>query len=242
MRAHDMARYTQVLQSALVSSYGSTGQHWDADEALKRLASYDFRLSPKDHWDNNGILDDLLKWSHDSGHDPILWIGGSSGNQDTWVTELSVDIGQALRPQLKTVLFVFCSDLVQAASTFTPAALVRILVGQLLEIHPELAYNDAVYYSASRLRNATTFWSMWHIFERLVTDISNVFIVIDRIEECTVDDDADLKNDFLPALLGLLQETPGSRAIITSIYKPPEENLLENIYIDTAHPTARSNQ
>lgn len=237
-----MARYTQVLQSALVSSSGSTEQHWDADEALKRLASYDFRLSLKDHWDNNGILDDLLEWSQGSGHDPVLWIGGSSGHQDTWVTELSVDIGQALRPQLKTVIFVFCSDLAQVSSTFTPAALVRILVGQLLEIHPELAYNDAVYYSASRLRNAKTFWAMWHIFERLVTDISNVFIVIDRIEECTVDDDADLKNDFLPALQGLLRETPGSRAIITSIYRPPEENLLENIYIDTAHPTARSDQ
>lgn len=237
-----MARYTQVLQSALVSTSGSTEQHWDADEALKRLASCDFRLSPKDHWDNNGILHDLLKWSHDPDHDPVLWIGGSSGNQDTWVTELSVDIGQALRPQLKTVIFVFCSDLAQVSSAFTPVALVRILVGQLLEIHPELAYNDAVYYSASRLRNATTFWAMWHIFERLVTEISNVFIVIDRIEECTVDDDADLKTDFLPALLGLLRETPGSRAIITSIYKPPEENLLENIYIDTAHPTARSYQ
>lgn len=242
MRAHEMARYTQVLQSALVSSSGSTEQRWDADEALNRLASHDFRLSPKDHWDNNGVLEDLLKWSHDPRHHPVLWIGGSSGNRDTWVTELSVDIGQALRPQLKTVILVFCSDLAQASPTFTPAALVTILVGQLLDIHPELAYNDAVYYSASRLRNATTFWAMWHIFERLVTEISNVFIVIDRIEECTVDDDADLKNDFLPALLGLLRATPGSRAIITSIYKPPEENLLEDIYIDTAHPKSRGHE
>lgn len=242
MRAHEMARYTQVLQSALVSSSGSTEHHWDADEALTRLASYNFRLSPKDHWDNNGVLNDLLEWSHGSGHDPVLWIGGSSGNQDTWVTELSVDIGQALRPQLKTVIFVFCSDLAQVSFTFTPVALVRILVGQLLEIHPELAYNDAVYYSASRLRNAKTFWTMWHIFERLVTDISNVFIVIDRIEECTVNDDADLKNDFLPALLGLLKETPGSRAIITSIYEQPGEELSDHIYIDTAHSNSRSHQ
>lgn len=240
MRAHEMTRYTQMLQSALVYSSRSTEQHWNADEALRRLASYDFRLSPKDHWDNNGILENLLEWSHGPDHDPVLWIGGSSGNQDTWVTELSVDIGQALRPQLKTYIYVFCSDAAQGPSEFTPAALVRSLVGQLLEIHPELAYNDAVYYSASRLQSATTFWAIWPIFERLVTEISNVFVVIDRIEECAVDHDADLKNDFLPALLGLLRTTPGSRAIITSIKEPPEEILLENIYIDTAHPTARS--
>lgn len=237
-----MARYTQVLQSALLSSSGSTEQHWDADEALTRLASHDFRLSPKDHWDNNEVLRYLLEWSHGPGRDPVLWIGGSSGNRDTWVTELSVDIGRALRPQLKTVICVFCSDLTQASSTLTPAALVRILVSQLLEIHPDLAYSDAVYYSAQRLRNATTFWRMWRIFERLMAETSNAFMVIDRIEECTVDDDADLKNDFLPALLRLLRTTPGARAIITSIYEPPEGSLLESIYIDTAHPKASSNQ
>lgn len=235
-----MARYTRGLQDALLESSSTTEKHWDAEEALTSLASYDFRLSPKDHWDNNGVLGRLLEWSHGSGHGPALWIGGSSGNQDPWVTELSVDIVQALRPQLKTVIYVFCSDLAQASSTLTPAGLTGILVGQILQIHPELAYNDAVYYSVSRLQNATTFRAMWRIFERLMTDISDVFIVIDRIEECAVDDDANLKGDFLPALSGLLRQTHGARAIITSIYKLPEGNSLEGIYIDTAHPKARS--
>ncbi|KAI3393421.1 hypothetical protein diail_4289 [Diaporthe ilicicola] len=225
IQTHGMARYTQELHDALLSS--SSAQYWDTDEALMRLASYDFRLSPKDHWDNNGILSELLAWSHDPGHGPVLWIGGSSGNQDTWVTELSVDIVQALRPQLPTVVYVFCNELAETSSALTPAALMRILVGQLLELHPELAYNDAVYYSTSRMRNATTFWGIWRVFERLVADISNVFIVIDRIEECVVDDDADLKGDLLPALSALLGRIPGARAIITSIYEPPEEDLLE---------------
>ncbi|KAL2289295.1 hypothetical protein FJTKL_02307 [Diaporthe vaccinii] len=240
IRAHEMARYTRVLQDALLESSSTTEKQWDAEEAPTSLASYNFRLSLKDHWDNNGVLGHLLEWSHGSGHDPGLWISGSSGNQDPWVTELSIDIAQALRPQLETVIYVFCSDLAQTSSTLTPAGLMGILVGQLLQIYPELAYNDAVYYNASRLRNATTFKAMWRIFERLTTDISDVFIVIDRIEECTVDDDAKLKVDFLPALSGLLRQTHGARAIITSIYKLPEGNSLEGIYIDTAHPKARS--
>lgn len=106
---HEMALYTHALQDALLSSSGE--QHWDADEALTRLESYDFRLSPKDRWDNNGVLKELLIWSHDSGHDPVLWIGGSSGNQDTWSTDLSLDVVQALRPQMPTVIYVFCCEL-----------------------------------------------------------------------------------------------------------------------------------
>ncbi|KAL1877962.1 hypothetical protein Daus18300_002316 [Diaporthe australafricana] len=241
IRAHEMARYTQSLHDALLSSF--VERPWDADEALTRLASYDFRLSLKDHWDNNGVLVDLLAWSHDPGHDPVLWIGGSSGNQDTWVTELSVDVVQALQPQLPTVIYVFCCELAETSSALTPAALTRILVGQLLELHTELAYNDAVYYSTSRLRNATTFSGIWSIFERLVVEVSNVFIVIDRIEECVTDDDASVVDDLLPAISGLLRRTPGARAIITSISEPPDGpdgDLLESVYIDTTHRRARS--
>ncbi len=41
------------------------------------------------------MLEDLGMWSH-NGHDLLLWVGGSSGSRESWVTEMSSDLVLAL--------------------------------------------------------------------------------------------------------------------------------------------------
>ncbi|KAK8001641.1 hypothetical protein PG991_013863 [Apiospora marii] len=229
-------RYMQDLEKALFSSPDAL--YWDPDEAFSRLTRRGFRLSPKDHWDNNGVLVKLVHWSQTRC--PLLWIGGQSGNQDPWVTELSLDIVQALLPQQITVLYVFCSDVASASASFTPADLVRILIAQLLRIHPQLAYEHPLSYSALRFQNASRFEDLWEILEELASSLAGIYIVIDRIEECGFDDDADLKTDLLPSLARLVHGINESRAIVTSTYEVPSEafdedleGVVDDVYIAT---------
>jgi hypothetical protein len=245
MRTFEMVKYMQELGKALFPSPDT--KYWDADEALWRLASRGFRLSPKDHWENNGILEDLVKWSRASYPSSLLWIGGQSGNQDPWVTELSLDIVQALLPQPITVLYIFCSDAASALEEFTPAKLVKLLIMQLLRIHPQLAYENPMSFSVLRLQNASTFAALWRILEELTSDLTGVYIIIDRIEECMIDEDADLKTDLLPSLAQLVHSVAGSKAIVTSIYELPGEafndslkGIVSGVFVDTRKTSTRS--
>ncbi|KAG8167435.1 hypothetical protein KVR01_003124 [Diaporthe batatas] len=229
MQMHSMITHAQGLQDVVIAS--DPDSYWDADEALARLSARGFRLSEKDRWENNGILDHLLEWSKASG--PILWIGGSCGNQETWVTELSLDIAHVLLSHRINVVYIFCSDFMGCSQTLTPKRLVQILICQLLDMHPEIAYGNPSYFSLTRLRNTKTFSGMWHIFERLVMSLGEVFILIDRVEACAVDDDADLRNDLIPSIMKLAGKSRGVRGIITSEYEAPEQTLMEQVYIDT---------
>ncbi|KAK6075788.1 ankyrin domain protein [Seiridium cupressi] len=237
MRVHDMVRYAHVLQNALIAPHES---YIDAQDVLSSLVIRGFRLSQRDHWENNGVLEDLIKWSRSPEHSPLLWIGGRSGSQDPWVTELSLDIVKALLPHI-TVIHVFCSELARTPDFPTPRDVVKALVAQLLEIHPELVYDDAVYYNERRFKNTSSFRAVWHIFENLMASLSDVFVVIDRIEECYADDDdAGLRNDLLPSLTSLLRSSRRARAIVTSTLYPPQELMdetgetsINGIYINT---------
>ncbi|KAK9423588.1 hypothetical protein SUNI508_04069 [Seiridium unicorne] len=237
MRVHDMVRYAHVLQNALIAPHES---YIDAQDVLSSLVTRGFRLSQRDHWENNGVLEDLIKWSRSPEHSPLLWIGGRSGSQDPWVTELSLDIVKALLPHV-TVIHVFCSELARTPDFPTPRDVVKVLVAQLLEIQPELVYDDAVYYNERRFENTSSFRAVWHIFENLMASLSDVFVVIDRIEECYADDDdAGLRNDLLPSLTSLLRSSRRARAIVTSTLYPPQELMdetgetsINGIYINT---------
>jgi hypothetical protein len=146
-----------------------------------------------------------------------------------------------LLPQSLTILYIFCSDLSANLIPPTPIRLVKTLIGQLLALHPHVPYGDPMFYSVQRFQHAATFNQVWQIFENLVQSIPDVFLVIDRIEECVADDQSSLTSHFLPSLMKLLSEVPGARAIVTSIYEPPEElldidteGILESVFIDTA--------
>lgn len=231
---HSMITHAQGLQDVLIAS--DPNSYWDAGEALARLSARGFMLSEKDRWENNGILENLLEWSKTS--DPILWIGGSCGNQETWVTELSLDIANVLLSHRINVVYIFCSDFMDSSQTLTPKRLVQILVCQLLEIHPEIPHGNPSYFSLTRLRNTKTFSGMWQIFERLVMSLGEVFILIDRVEACIVDDNADLRNDLIPSILKLAEKSQDVRGIITSEYEAPEHTWMEQVYIDTARRPA----
>ena len=75
-----MTKHSRTLQDSLLA------EGYDAEDELEIVTSRQYQLSQKDHWENNGVLDVILSWSQE-GRDSLLWVGGSSGNQDTWVTE-----------------------------------------------------------------------------------------------------------------------------------------------------------
>lgn len=234
MQTHSMITHAQGLQDVLISS--DPASYWDASDALTRLSARGFSLSQKDRWENNGILDDLLEWS--SSPSSVLWIGGSSGNQESWITGLSLDVAHVMLSRGANIVYIFCSDFTDNSPTLTPKRLVQILACQLLEMHPEIPYEDASYFSPTRLRNARTFSGIWQIFERLVMSLGEVFILIDTVEACVVDDNADLRNDLIPSILRLADKAPGMRGIITSVYEAPEFGGMEQVYIDTARRPA----
>ena len=68
--------------------------------------------------------------------------------------------------------------------------------------------------------------------------LGEVFVHIDRVEACVVDDTADLRNDLIPSILRLAEKAPGVRGTITSVYEAPEFDEMEQVYIDTARRPA----
>ncbi|PVH97972.1 hypothetical protein DM02DRAFT_630669 [Periconia macrospinosa] len=208
-----------------------------ADEQLSLVRKQIFNLSPKDHWYENGVLKAFDNWSA-YGRLELLWIGGRSGNQDTWITEMSIDLIDALQMQDLTLLHVFCE---MTDEPITAATLIKRLVAQLLDRHPDIAFRQPKTYNVRRFRRATTFTRLWAIFEALVRELtSSVFILIDRIEECDHEfnkDDSDLSHQLLPYLMGLASDAEHVSVIVTSTYEPPEslvgEEELRHFYQDT---------
>lgn len=228
-----MIKHSRALQDSLLA------EGYDAEEELEIITSRQYQLSQKDHWENNGVLNDILHWSQ-NGRDALLWVGGSSGNQDTWVTELSVDTIIALQPQLVTMLFVFCTQ--RGNQPITPLVLVRRLIVQLLHKHPELAYQNPETCSLSKFQKSVSFGQTWRIFEALATGVQNLFLIIDRIEECEADEQADLVHQLLPRLIEFGRGNENASVIVTSIYNPPDEAaelLLYATYIDTSKRASR---
>ncbi|KAF2100847.1 hypothetical protein NA57DRAFT_74446 [Rhizodiscina lignyota] len=229
----EMVKHARSLQEILQP------HDMEFEEELKAIVHRQFRLSQKDHWENNGVLEDLFDWSQD-GRDILLWIGGRSGNQDSWVTELSADIICALQPQTPNVLFAFCDQ--RGNAPLTPLTVIRKLLVQLLDLHPEIAYDAPEICSTWRFQKAVTFRQTWRIFEQLASRISNLFIVIDRIEECEADEEADLVHQLLPSLISWAGGNASASIIVTSVYDPPEEVQdlkMYTSYIDTTKRASR---
>lgn len=197
-----------------------------ADTAMEQLSlvrQQRFRLSPKDHWYDNGVVRAFEEWSA-CGREELLWIGGRSGNQDTWITEMSIALTDALRMQNLTLLHEFCST--EEPPTVT--TLMKRLIAQLLDLHPDIAFRRPKTFNIRRFRRATTFFQLWPIFEALVSEIPNsVFVLIDRIEDCDADADenggADVVHDLLPYLMGLVSDADHVSVIVTSTFPGPEK-------------------
>ena len=205
-----------------------------------RFSRQDFHLSPKDQWENNGILEHLITWSA-SGRNSLLWIGGSSGNQDSWVTDFSLDMIQAFQTQSSTLLYALCGNL-SSARFFTPCTLVTSLIMRVLNIHPSLAYQNPDICNQRRFVRAKTFNQLWCIFLELAVQIPELFIIVDRVEQCRPNQDANLSSHLLPNLMELAKGERRISVIVTSVYDPPEgfgDHDLTSVYIDTGKRARR---
>lgn len=208
------------------------------EEELREGLQTGIDLSPRDSWETNGILDNLHHWSQAGCG--FMWVGGTSGSRGSWVTSLSANVVHAFQSQPITVLFVFCQR--RNGVPMTVMTLLRRLVAQLFERHPELPYRYAEQCSEWRLKQARTFDEIWPIFETLAGHVSRLFIVLDRVEECEVDVEGDLKGSLLPSLVKLAQLKPRVSVIATSIFYPPkeiEELGVMSSYIDTSKKISR---
>ena len=211
-----------------------------ADEQLSLVRRAHFDLSPKDHWYENGVLEAFETWSA-YGRIELLWIGGRSGNQDTWITEMSIDLIDALRSQELTLLHVFCDA---REEPITAATLLKRLIAQLLDRHPEIPFRQPKMYNVQRFRRATSFTKLWKIFEALINELTtDAFVLIDRIEDCDAEFDpdgdeyVDVSHQLLPYLMGLASDSEHVSVIVTSTDEPPEvfmrEEELRHFYRDT---------
>ena len=202
-----------------------------------------FPLSPKDGWEENGILKHLFAWSSNN-HDTLLWVMGRSGNQDPWITSFTLDMINAFRTQGVTLLYAFCNNTV-TTQFLTPNTLLRRFISQLLDHCPRLAFQYPRLFNKYIFHSATNFDRLWSIFLRLVELAREIFIVIDRIEEVREDEDGLVEDRLIPELLKLAsnensstrQEGARIGIVITSAQPAPpgisgDERLYE-VQIDT---------
>jgi len=192
----------------------------DANWLLKELVNREFLLVEKDHWYNNGILADFTSWSS-ADRRTALWVGGYSGVQDNWVTEMSVDLIKALESQDKTVIFTFCGEALSQRS-FTSISLVEQLIVQLFQAHSLLAFENADRINSRRLRKVETFAQLWSLWESLVAETNEIFIVVDRVDLCCSDEEVSIE-EFLSKFFDLVQQHGQISMVLTSSTEPPQE-------------------
>lgn len=232
MLRFEMTKHARSLQEVLLADAP------DATEEFDAVIDRGFKLSQKDHWENNGALAEISFWSENE-RNLLLWIGGASGNQDSWVTEAAVDIIRALEPRGVPVLFAFC-DVPEGEDHHRPTVmgLVKRLLGQLLDLRPELAYSRPELCDTWRLKKrASTFTQLFGVFEQLAAQVAGLFIVVDRIDGCEADDNAGVISHLLPRLIEMSLRHRDITVIVTSVYNPPEEIAdmeFFPMYIDTA--------
>jgi hypothetical protein len=212
-----------------------------AEELIVALEGHS-ELSPKDHWENNGVLEPLSLWSATSmtSNTSILWIGGLCGNQDSWVTKLSMDIVHALSAQdlSMTLTYVFFDSL--PGKRLTATEFVKLAIARTIEQRPQLIMELPGLLNTRSLRRSSTFVSYWGIFEQMITCLDATFLVLDRVDACARDTTGQPAMELiLPRLLELVAKMAGKlRVIITSTQVPPstysKHPKLSSLWRDTS--------
>lgn len=222
--------HVQNLHDILLPQSNST------EEDLERAIERETRLSQKDRWENNGATHLLQRWSLQR-RQTLLWIAGRCGNQDTWVTDLSVDIIQAMKGQEMVILFVLCSD--SMTGPLKSITIVKRFIAQLLEQRPDLVFRHPKICNARIFRQAVTIKRVWKIFETLIKECKESLIIIDRIDQALDDETTQVDFDLLPRLIDLSAQYSAIDVIASSLYAPHEQvdiesnDLITKIMIDT---------
>jgi hypothetical protein len=187
---------------------------------LKLWESREFRLSPKDHWEGNGMLQYLKEWRKLS--DPsILAIFGPTRERDTWVTEFSLDMIQAFKIQNELVAFALCDR--PGDEVYTPFMVVKKLICQLLEQKPELVLERPRTYNSRVFQSIQNFTQAWGLLENMVIGLERLAILIDHVDRCQGDINDSSPQDLVGCLSRLV--TKHGRKVdilITSTEDPPE--------------------
>jgi hypothetical protein len=210
------------------------------EQELWRHAS--FRLSPGDHWERNGILDQLYRWSQ--FNDPVFFCVGPFGSKHSWVTPFSLDLIPMLQSAKVTLTFALCDRPGNSRnadrSAWSPTTLVKRLLGQLLEQEPSIFFRYREIFNARSFEKARDFPAVWRLFDQIVVRLDILFVIIDRVNACTGPDDmkVSLGSDVLRSLVALARRRQGKlKLVITSAEKPPlvlcEALKLKYAYIST---------
>lgn len=189
-------------------------------EELELWQYREFRLSPKDHWEVNGILDHLEEWNS-LPQASILAVFGPTHERDSWVTEFILDTVQAFQVQGELVTFAMCDR--PDNEHYTPLTLVKTIICQILEQRPSLILEEPDLFSARSFQTARQFRQACTLLEHIVAKIDSLVVLIDRIDQCR--SDLGENDEELAEVLMRLVSSFGKKlkVIVTSTDLPPEE-------------------
>lgn len=203
--------------------------------------SREFRLSPKDHWEMNGILEYLKEWNQ-LECPSILAIFGPTDDRDTWVTEFSLDMIQAFQVENVLVASAMCDR--PAGQVFTPTVVIKTLICQLLERNPELILEAPEILNLRTFHRVGGFGQACMLFRSIVARLTMpLAIIVDRIDCCEADrSDSNESQDLIGFLSKLPRnEPPQLKVIITSADMPPDdEDLPADLAVSTCMIATRT--
>jgi hypothetical protein len=116
----------------------------DTSDEINWYQEKKFQLSPRDGWEENGILDEIRFWAK-SDRNQLFWASGACGpNHDTWVTRFALDAIDAFRSQAAPLAYVLCD----ANEEMTPHLLCQKLISRILDQDPTAVLQDPRVFNA----------------------------------------------------------------------------------------------
>lgn len=220
----------------------------DAQDEAERYKDTKHHLSPRDGWQENGILKDIKFWV-ESEENRVLWASGSCGpSHDSWVTPFALDMIDAMRSQAAPMTYILCD----ANETMTVHLLCSQLICRTLDRMPSMILQDPRVFNARRFRAAAaakSYNNIWKIFEEIIMRIDYLFIVVDRIDRIFEggENNETEARDFMLKFLKLVGKAPdGVRFILTSIEEPGNYidddevfDIVQDSHIDTRRRPGR---
>lgn len=196
-------------------------------EELQLWQCREFRLSPKDHWEVNGILGYLEQWNA-LPHASILAVFGPTRERDTWVTEFILDTIQAFQVQGELVAFVMCDR--PNNEYYTALDIIKIIICQILELRPTLILEEPEIFNLRVFQRASKFVEACSLLKQIVARLDRIVILIDRIDRCQPDSN-DPVQGVINLMLKLVQIHGNSTRIIITSADPTPKACCTNLPI-----------